>query len=86
MQWDFIVRGYAGNKHPSAKLGECLGETSHKGVSSAQIEVQVWLVRCKRGDALYCQLIDCRPGHKEPTLRNIDLLTTIDWKEIYSNG
>lgn len=61
-EWDFRVLGYAGAKHPRARPGECLGETGHQGIASVQMEIMVWQERCTRGDASYCQMIDCRPG------------------------
>lgn len=77
--WDFRIRGYAGSKHPRARLGEFLGETTHKGISSAQMEIQVWQDRCTRGDASCCVLIDMRPGGQMTNLR-VDATTKLDWK------
>lgn len=85
MEWDFRVRGYAGPKHPKASALELLGETSHKGVSSAQVEVQMWQYRCKRGDASHCELIDCRPGRNMKML-TINASTDVDWKALYQHG
>ena len=80
--WDFRVQGVAGPKHPRAKVGEFLGETGHKGISSLQLEVQVWQARCKRGDALHFTIIDCRRGGKMTMLR-ADHNTEINWSEAW---
>lgn len=82
MDWDFKVRGYAGMKHPHARPREWLGETSHRGLSSLQMEIMVWQTRCARGDASHCEIIDLRPGGTL-TMQNIDDTTKIDWKEAW---
>jgi len=80
VSWDFRVRGFAGvNHHAGVPLGQLLVETTHKGIASAQIEVQTWQRRIERGDASRCELIDLRPGGKLTHL-NIKATSVINWQ------
>jgi hypothetical protein len=85
VNWDFRVKGFAGPKHPRCTIGTELGETTHRGVSSLQMEIEVWQSRCKDGSALYCQIIDLRPGGNLTSLR-VDHHTKFDWQKIYAEG
>jgi hypothetical protein len=57
-----IVRGYAGRRHPSVRVGELLVETWHVGDGSMQTEVVVWRMRMKKGECSRVEVIDLRPG------------------------
>ena len=63
LSWDFRITGYAGHKHPNkAPFGTQLMITTHKGESSAAMEIEVWQNRMRRGEVSYVELIDLRPG------------------------
>ena len=66
-RWMYKVRGYAGSKHPRARLGDLLLETVHGCKSSMEIEVLCWKDRIKRGDASRCEVIDLET-HKTETI------------------
>ena len=69
--WDFRVRGFAGGRHPcGARLGTLLGETTHKGESSAAVEIDAWKSRMARGEVSKVELIDLRVGG---TLTNLNV-------------
>lgn len=75
---DFIIRGYAGHKHPGARRGAMVLETTHKSEASASIEIEAYRERMKRGEIDHVELLDCRPGG---ALSNCDVRahTPIAW-------
>lgn len=77
--WDFRIRGFAGCKHPNhAPPGTLLLETTHKGESSAAMEIDAWKSRMRRGEVSKAELIDLRIGGKLTNL-NIFEETEITW-------
>lgn len=62
--WDFKIRGYAGPRHPSLRLGTLLLETTHNGEASAYIEIEAWKTRMRGGYVTHVELVDLRPGGK----------------------
>lgn len=53
MNWDFKVSGY--------KRGQLLCETVHRGVSSMEMEVDIWRERMKRNECDKIVVVDMRP-------------------------
>lgn len=53
-QWDFRVGGYRGR--------QLLVETVHRGLSSMQMEVDVWHSRMARGECDEIRVTDQRPA------------------------
>lgn len=51
--WDFFVSGY--------RKGQVLLQTSHKGESSMQMEVEAWKHRMRRGECDKIVISDQRP-------------------------
>lgn len=71
--WDFKVRGIAGPKFSQwCKAGEVIVETVHRGVFSAQIEVEAWKSRMLNGEDIdHIELLIfrrvSRPGGRRST-------------------
>jgi hypothetical protein len=70
---DFIVKGFN-------YRGGLLLETTHRGETSAAIEIDVWQTRMRKtGEAVaYAHLIDCRPGGTLTTIP-VHAGTIIPW-------
>ena len=81
--WDFRVRGFAGGRHPNGvPAGTLLVETTHKGESSAFIEIEAWKARMRRGEVSRVELIDLRPSDgRGRSLTNMSVYehTDIPW-------
>jgi hypothetical protein len=62
MNADFLVRGYAGHKHPRAPAGALLLETWHIGEHSKDMEVSVWRARKARGEVSKIEVVHLKPA------------------------
>ena len=77
--WDFRVRIFAGGRHPKGiPPGTLLLETTHKGESSAAVEIDAAKSRMARYEVSKVELIDLRIGG---TLTNLNVFeyTEIPW-------
>lgn len=63
--WDFRICGYATPNYSrdiGVPVGAKLCETTHKGESSAYVEIEAWKERMRRGEVGHVELIDLRLG------------------------
>jgi hypothetical protein len=86
MSWDFRIRGYAGSRHPRRITpGTILGETVHRGETSAAVEIDAWQSRMGRGEVSHVELIDIRQGGRLTNLHVYEY-TKIPWSWAAKTG